>query len=81
MFWVAAARKNCSRTNFTTRRRKRRSPDLIPEFREQRFYFLSLPSCAFANPGRVQALPCSVAGRVHPCGWQESGTSLVHLEV
>jgi hypothetical protein len=26
VFWAAAARKNCSRTNFILRKRKRRSP-------------------------------------------------------
>ncbi len=26
MFWATAARKNCSRTNFSLRKRKRRSP-------------------------------------------------------
>lgn len=42
MFCAAAARKNCSRTNFILRKRSRRSPIW---FREQRFYLLSLPLC------------------------------------
>ena len=42
MFCAAAARKNCSRTNFNLRKRKRGSPNLIFLFGEQHFHFLSL---------------------------------------
>ena len=36
-------------------------PDLILEFREQRFYFLSLPLC-LRELGRVRQLPCPLPG-------------------
>ena len=67
-FWAAAARKNCSRTNFSLRRRKRRSPDLILQFREQRFHFFSLPLC-LGKLWCVRQLPSALSGRfVHVDG-------------
>ena len=35
MFWATAARKNCSRTNFSLPQAQTTQPDLILEFREQ----------------------------------------------
>jgi len=50
MFWATAARKNCSRTNFSLRMAQATQSDLILEFREQGFH-LFLSCCALANSG------------------------------
>ena len=43
MFWAAAARKNCSRTNFILRKRRRRSPIWFLSSANSASTFLSLP--------------------------------------
>src|SRR5215813_11136561 len=50
MFWAAAARKNCSRTNFSRRRRKRRTPIwFLSSANNASTFFLC--RCALANSG------------------------------
>jgi hypothetical protein len=44
-FCAAAARKNCSRTNFKSAQTPTPQSDLIFQFREQGFYFFPLPLC------------------------------------
>ena len=63
MFCAAAARKNCSRTNFNPAQPQAAQPDLILEFREQGFYFFSLPLC-LGKLSRVRQLPCALPGRL-----------------
>ena len=43
MFCAAAAKKNCSRTNFSSAQAQATESDLILEFREQCFHLLSFP--------------------------------------
>ena len=57
MFCAAAARKNCSRTNFNLRRRQRRNPIWF-EFLEQGFRLPSLPLCL----GRLRRV-CNLRAR------------------
>ena len=63
MFWAAAARKNCSRTNFILRKRKATQSDLILEFREQCFPLFSLPLCA-GESGRVSQVSGALPSRL-----------------
>jgi hypothetical protein len=50
MFCAAAAKKNCSLTNFNLRRSQATQTNPMLEFREQGFYLLSLP-LGVAEPG------------------------------
>lgn len=77
MFCAAAAKKNCSRTNFNRRRRKRRSPIwFFSSVNSASTFILCL--CACANSGvlassRARCLPGS-------CWWmtRQGKTALVH---
>ena len=62
MFWAAAARKNCSRTNFILRKRSRRSPIwfLSSAHALQR---LRVPICVGTVPSIASAIVELLAGR------------------
>src|SRR5439155_1179510 len=73
IFCAAAARKNCSRTNFILRKRRRRSPIwFLSSANSASTFFLCL--CAFAKLGGLPSLS-RVAGQAHACGWQDTSTA------
>jgi len=61
MFWAAAARKNCSRTNLSLRRRKRRSPIWFFSSANKASTFFTLPLC-MGECWRVRQLAGALPG-------------------
>jgi hypothetical protein len=55
IFCAAAARKNCSRTNFKSSQTQAPQSDLILQFREQGFHLLSLPLWRDSHPQSTSA--------------------------
>jgi hypothetical protein len=73
MFWAAAARKNCSRTNFILRKRSRRSPIwFLVSANSPPTLFLC--RCAFAKPD-VFAKARARCRAGHACGWHDTSTA------